>query len=728
MKRCLPIFLLFCFFISNAQLPSGSIAPDFTATDINGDEWDLYEILADGKFVVLEMGATWSDLGWDYHQSYALENFYQNYGAGGTDEAIVFFVETDDGTTLEDLFGTGDDTHGDWTDSISYPIIDDAGFIADLYESYTYPDIILICPNRVLRHVGRLSSFSLYQLGQGCLMPFGSNNAGILSYNSFSGHFCGETVFAPAITFQNLGTGPLTEAVFELFLNGILTESKPWSGNLQQYGLADLEFETIALTDATSISVQATNINNTDDDAPTDNTINASADLAPTTNQNFLYVEIQTDDYPQESYWEIVADDGSVLYAGGNGGIFDGEEWDGTYTQPNETYTHEIPLPANGCYEMVMYDGFGDGICCDYGLGSFRIRNPNNSLVLQGGLFGLEDRQPFKLEGAETFTDNGSIIAYEGEQGEFCGELNLSPTLVFQNHGSNEITAAEFAISDGTNQLETFAWDGSLLPGKTAEIDLPDITIQASINLFFSILNINNADDDYTLNNEIEVPFFRRPTNSNDLSLEIKTDNWGYEIYWQMTSLDGDVIASGGNQTVGPDGGGLREAEEGQPGAYDNNASITETITLPAGVDDCYEFLIVDDWGDGLGGIGSFHLEDVAGNLLFISFPTGVYESYLVDAQLATDIFEEVEILDGFSIFPNPANEAINVHLAFSRNTFANMEVINALGEIIIQKTQPLSAGNHQFSINVKDLAPGVYFSKMTFGKEVRSGKFLIQR
>ena len=40
---------------SFAQLPDGSIAPDFTATDINGVEHNLYDLLAEGKKVIVDL-------------------------------------------------------------------------------------------------------------------------------------------------------------------------------------------------------------------------------------------------------------------------------------------------------------------------------------------------------------------------------------------------------------------------------------------------------------------------------------------------------------------------------------------------------------------------------------------------------------------------------------------------------------------------------------------------
>jgi hypothetical protein len=56
MKRILLAFsaiLLLGSASVKAQLPNGSVAPDFTATDINGVEHHLYDYLAQGYTVVL---------------------------------------------------------------------------------------------------------------------------------------------------------------------------------------------------------------------------------------------------------------------------------------------------------------------------------------------------------------------------------------------------------------------------------------------------------------------------------------------------------------------------------------------------------------------------------------------------------------------------------------------------------------------------------------------------
>ena len=44
---------------ANAQLEAGDIAPNFSGTDINNNEHNLYEILDEGKAVLVDGFATW---------------------------------------------------------------------------------------------------------------------------------------------------------------------------------------------------------------------------------------------------------------------------------------------------------------------------------------------------------------------------------------------------------------------------------------------------------------------------------------------------------------------------------------------------------------------------------------------------------------------------------------------------------------------------------------------
>jgi hypothetical protein len=97
-----------------SQLSNGSIAPDFTATDINGVEYNLYDLLDEGNTVILDFSATWCGPCWSYAQSGILEDLWSTFGPEGTQDLYVFYLESDDTTTAADLNGTGPATTGDW--------------------------------------------------------------------------------------------------------------------------------------------------------------------------------------------------------------------------------------------------------------------------------------------------------------------------------------------------------------------------------------------------------------------------------------------------------------------------------------------------------------------------------------------------------------------------------------------------------------------------------------
>ncbi|HFA49376.1 MAG TPA: T9SS type A sorting domain-containing protein [Bacteroidetes bacterium] len=718
-------FLLFTFFSAQAQLPDHSIAPDFTVTDLDGNEYNLYEMLASGKSVVIELTATWSYLGFMYHQGGALANYYETYGPDGSGEAVVLMIEANDYTTLEDLQGTGNDTEGDWLTGTPYPVVDDAQFVADLFDNYDFPAIIHICPNREITNLLTPSSFTIYQVTTDCLLPAGENNVGILSYNGFEGDFCGTVGFTPDFTFQNLGNQPLTNAGFEFYVNGQLAETQNWTGNLSTYETASVAFQDISADATTDLELRVANANGTTDDDPSGNQLQAAATLAPTTADNALSIEIQTDDAPAEIYWELLNQDGSVLHRGGNPGVFTDEDLDGAYIDGNTTYSQDIPLPGNGCYELVMYDRAGDGICCNFGFGYYRIINADNSILLQGGIYRYEDHRPFSLQGATDKTDNAAISGYDGFSGDFCGLLDFNGAKVFfKNLGTNDINSIEFELLDGSTALGTQTWNGNLPAGRQDSVTLGQMSIDASTNLIVNVLDVNGNPDIFDFNNEIEIGINRRLATDNVLQLQLQTDDWGYETYWQMTNSAGELIASGGNETIGPDGGGLQQAEEGQPGAYDSDTTYSIQIILPADVDDCYQFLIVDDYGDGLSGGGFVRMENNQNILLIDTWPTGTDKSFLIDAPLMASSTDDQPFSSQFDSYPNPASDWLNIYFAPSANTPARAEIFDVFGQAVLAA----DALPSRSKLDISSLMPGIYFLKMTAGEQAVSRKFLVSR
>ena len=80
--------------------------------------------------------------------------------------------------------------------------------------------------------------------------------------------------------------------------------------------------------------------------------------------------------------------------------------------------------------------------------------------------------------------------------------------------------------------------------------------------------------------------FAQCSTDEVEVTIEITTDQYGYETYWTLTDANGTVLLQGGEF---PDGSGT---------TYENNTTYTESVCAPD--DACLRFDLYDDFGDGI--------------------------------------------------------------------------------------------------------------------------------
>ncbi|KGO86435.1 hypothetical protein Q765_11180 [Flavobacterium rivuli WB 3.3-2 = DSM 21788] len=201
---------------------------------------------------------------------------------------------------------------------------------------------------------------------------------------------CGSTI-TPIIRIDNKGTENLTSAQINYTFNNGEAGVLPFTGNLatnESYVVTLPEMQGIQGTNTFTFTI--TNVNNGATDGNTNNN---------TTSANFVVEEIPvyalaninfslvTDQFGYETTWNLKDAAGTVLYSGGPYGFMQQETINTTFT-----------VPAEGCYIFGIYDEEGDGICCDYGEGSFSLITANGTVIAEGAEYGAEFVAKFRME------------------------------------------------------------------------------------------------------------------------------------------------------------------------------------------------------------------------------------------------------------------------------------------------------------------------------------------
>lgn len=355
MKHLLALVTLCFATMGFAQLPNGSVAPDFTVTDIAGEEHNLYSYLDSGYAVIIDFSATWCGPCWNYHTSGVFEEIYEAHGPEGSNEVRILFIESDDNTTDEDLHGTGTNTWGDWTAGVDYPIADNGGNIFDLYECAYYPTIFTVCPNRLIQQTGQATAaahINYFQSGD-CAPASSPNDVSLIEYLG-PNRTCPETPTPLSVRVMNQGTEPLTAFTLTastLFGTELLTYD--WTGELDTYEMAVIDMGEAIFPSTSMFFIDVTSADDYDGNNSVSETMNLTSEIAT----SLVRVRFTTDNMPGDNRWSITDDAGEEVA---------GIEF-GDMTENQTEYEWWVNLGATGCYNFTIYDLIGNGgdVACD---------------------------------------------------------------------------------------------------------------------------------------------------------------------------------------------------------------------------------------------------------------------------------------------------------------------------------------------------------------------------
>ncbi len=218
------------------------------------------------------------------------------------------------------------------------------------------------------------------------LTPIYSLDAEVLSVENVTDANCFGTL-EPSVTIRNNGQVELTSITIEYSVNGGDVQTADWAGSLSFLGTAKIALDEIVfdVLETNDLVIVGINPNSSTDDYETNNTFtftfNQASNLSGAVNLFMIF-----DDNPEETTWELLNSSGEIIQEGG------------PYTTPGGMKIEPLDVSTLDCYELIMYDAGGNGMCCNSGDGYYAVIYGNNQTAFEGASFGDLERNQFNYD------------------------------------------------------------------------------------------------------------------------------------------------------------------------------------------------------------------------------------------------------------------------------------------------------------------------------------------
>lgn len=182
----------------------------------------------------------------------------------------------------------------------------------------------------------------------------------------------------------NRGTSNITSTVITVSDSGIVY-NLTWSGNLapNKEVLVPLTLQGTSATNNVTISVNSVNL--IADARTTNNSDSYNYEFLAV--QSFITssvkLELQLDIYGSETSWEVLDNAGNILYSS--------EEYADENPDVPAVKNYTFNLANNTCYIFKIYDSYGDGFCCDYGDGYYKLTTDSGTVMVNNTSFNSDE-------------------------------------------------------------------------------------------------------------------------------------------------------------------------------------------------------------------------------------------------------------------------------------------------------------------------------------------------
>lgn len=295
--------------------------------------------------------------------------------------------------------------------------------------------------------------------------------------------------------------------------------------------------------------------------------------------------------------------------------------------------------------------------------------------------------------------------------GIVCGN-SVTPTINITNAGQNTITNMVISYFYGSGAPANYNWSGSIATGQTAAVTLPNQVLSGGNYTFTAnLVSVNGQTDDNESNNVLTSSFTIVEAGLF-INMNLQLDCFGSEITWRLLNqFETQVLYTGGPYN----------------NAFSNPPLINESWCLPEA---CYILEVNDSYGDGLAGggfcsvIGSLQIVEGSEILDEITEQNANFGSQKKMPFCIGDATNSIDVLIddwNFTLYPNPSSTEI--HLNFNAIGEKQLQVLTTDGKLL-QNTQTTASF---ITLDVNELAPGVYFVQVENGGKLRVAKFIKQ-
>lgn len=167
---------------------------------------------------------------------------------------------------------------------------------------------------------------------------------------------------------------------------------------------------------------------------------------------------------------------------------------------------------------------------------------------------------------------------------QVCGDT-IEAIAVIRNNGLDTIFSGQIEYQLDANPPQTIGFSGNVLSGEKMLLNLPPMAVNAgSHTVTVSVTSVNLGNDQNAANNTRSVSFTTEP-DGLPVRLRMQLDDFASETSWQLRTSTNSVLYQGG--------------------PYQNAVGGQWVETKFCLQPDCYNFRVLDSYGDGMNGSAS---------------------------------------------------------------------------------------------------------------------------